>query len=390
MKLPNYIILDTECSGALKNNAHPFDPENKLLLVGIRNKDTTNILDIEYGGFPYNDNLRSIRECTRVHNFIVGFNIKFDLHWLQRYCGNLEGLKIWDCQLAEFILEQQKGSYPSLEDSCQKRLVSLKSNILSQYIESGLDVDQIPLMELQEYLSSDLVSTEELFLKQWDLIHSKGLWPLFNLQCQDLVVLQQMEFNGLKYDLEKSKSLAAVCQQEETEIEQTLNKLLVDVPFDFNWASGDHLSALLYGGTVEYEIKEQVGFYLTGKKAGLPRYRNHIHNFTFDRLVNPIEKSKLKKEGFWSVAEDVLKELNATGKAKEIIDGIARLTELQKIRGTYFEGIPKRFVEYGWEDGLVHGQLNQCVARTGRLASSKPNLQNNNDQAKECFISRYD
>lgn len=85
----------------------------------------------------------------------------------------------------------------------------------------------------------------------------------------------------------------------------------------------------------------------------------------------------------------MLKGLKAKGKAKQIIDASLRLSELSKLRGTYYEGIPNKFEEYGWEDNLVHGQLNQCVAVTGRLSSSNPNLQNNPSESKECFVSRY-
>ena len=42
-----------------------------------------------------------------------------------------------------------------------------------------------------------------------------------------------------------------------------------------------------------------------------------------------------------------------------------------------------------WETNVLHGQLNQCVARTGRLSSSKPNLQNFDGEIKQLFGSRY-
>ncbi len=38
---------------------------------------------------------------------------------------------------------------------------------------------------------------------------------------------------------------------------------------------------------------------------------------------------------------------------------------------------------------MIYGQLNQCVARTGRLSSSKPNLQNFDGEIKDLFGSRY-
>ena len=42
-----------------------------------------------------------------------------------------------------------------------------------------------------------------------------------------------------------------------------------------------------------------------------------------------------------------------------------------------------------WKHGIIYGQLNQCVARTGRLSSSKPNLQNFDGEIKGLFTTRY-
>ena len=57
---------------------------------------------------------------------------------------------------------------------------------------------------------------------------------------------------------------------------------------------------------------------------------------------------------------------------------------------TYYQGLPKLITEMNWEYGKIHGQLNQCVARTGRLSSSKPNLQNFDSEIKNLFGSRYE
>ena len=45
--------------------------------------------------------------------------------------------------------------------------------------------------------------------------------------------------------------------------------------------------------------------------------------------------------------------------------------------------------ENDWEENYIHGQLNQCVAVTGRLSSSKPNLQNMDGSIGYLFGTRY-
>ena len=57
---------------------------------------------------------------------------------------------------------------------------------------------------------------------------------------------------------------------------------------------------------------------------------------------------------------------------------------------TYYKGLPNLINEMNWSFGKIYGQLNQCVAKTGRLASSKPNLQNFDSEIKGLFYSRYE
>ena len=62
---------------------------------------------------------------------------------------------------------------------------------------------------------------------------------------------------------------------------------------------------------------------------------------------------------------------------------------LEKRRSTYYIGVPALSDTMGWTNNLIHGQLNQCVAKTGRLSSSKPNLQNFDGEIKSLFTTRY-
>jgi len=382
------LTIDVECSGALRNKAHPFDPRNKLLLVGLRTGKQNSIFDIDYTPAPYGNHIRTIQSAINSSSMLVGFNIKYDIHWLRNYGVTIPKEKmIWDCQLAEFILSNQTITYPDLADSCIRRGLVSKKNTLSQYLDSGVDVCDIPLPELTEYLEGDLISTEALHFTQKGLLSSTGKFKIFNIQCQDLMVLQEMEYNGMKYDLQTSSKLAKECFDREVEIKIRLNEIMGLKCI--NWASNDHLSTVLYGGTIKEEIREVVGVFKTGQRAGQDKYGVRVVTHTFPRLVEPLRGSDLAKPGYWSTAADVLSELKASGKAKEIIKLVRELSDLEKLRGTYYEGIPKKFTELGWEHGIMHGQLNQVVARTGRTSSSKPNLQNIPERGKICFHSRY-
>lgn len=394
--IANYLILDIEANGALRNKGHPFDEQNQIVEIGFGNEVS------DYNTYRCFADLLSLSRIIqyleqRIYSedsLVVGFNIKYDLHWLRRSGFRIrQKLKVWDCQLAEFILQNQSIQYPSLKNTCITYSVNLKEDILHQYLDSGKDVNQIPVEELSKYLKGDLVSTEMVFKKQVEEFKKRDpkLYKLFRLQCQDLLVLEDMEYNGLKYNCDKSRVLAQQCWVKEQNIIVELDEIISDkvVPGTINWNSGDHISAILYGGTIPNDQKILVGTYKTGAKAGQARYRWERSQITFERLVEPLNGSELIKDGFWSTAENTLKSLKAKGVAKQIIKKILELAELSKIRSTYYEGIPKKFEEFGWKNGIIHGQLNQCVAVTGRIASSKPNLQNNPEDSKLCFESRY-
>src|SRR5690606_32928347 len=55
-----------------------------------------------------------------------------------------------------------------------------------------------------------------------------------------------------------------------------------------------------------------------------------------------------------------------------VIELLLQHKDLGKIIGTYIEG----FAANMDNSGRLHGNFNQTVARTGRLSSSSPNLQN--------------
>lgn len=56
----------------------------------------------------------------------------------------------------------------------------------------------------------------------------------------------------------------------------------------------------------------------------------------------------------------------------EFIEPLLRYREVEKLRGTYGEGLLAEVAD----DGRIHATFNQTVARTGRLSSDKPNLHN--------------
>ena len=380
------LCLDAETT--IFERGTPFAQRNKLCLVGTFGSNTSSTFDIEYSGNPYGATLLEIQSTINRADLLVFFNAKFDLHWLRRYGIEFQDKKIWDCQYAHFLLTGQEIKYPSLDGVLTYYNLPLKYDVVKlEYWGKGIDTPDIPLEVLQPYLRQDVVSTWKVFQRQIeDLKDNEQLKKAIWWGCQDLLVTEEMEWNGLKFDIELSKQLGDKCLEDIREIDAKLQKVY-DNPH-INWNSGDHLSAVLYGGKFRYPGKETVKRVLKSGKETF-HSRNVTLEETLPTLVEPLKGTNLKKEGYFETNEGVLKSLRAYGKAKEIISLVLERAKIEKKVGTYYHGFPKLYVEKDWSDNILHGQLNHCVAKTGRLSSSAPNQQNLDEGIKQCLISRF-
>lgn len=377
------LAFDVETS--IINNGDPYHPDNRLVAIGLYNPEDEYTLsykeEIEYDKDYYEKILNE--------NVLVGANIKFDLAWLERIGIDTRRAQIYDVQLAEFLITNQTKAFPSLDSMAEKYLGQHKiDNIKINYWEKGIDTWFIPEDELTEYLKEDLRLTLEVFKQQEVILKETGKWNLFRLQCMDLPILNNMEWNGIPYDREES--LIAGKELEE-EIEQIKRNILgrTSCP-SFNCGSGDHLSCLLYGGSITHTFRVPIGVYKSGIKQGQIRNKVFEEEYRQERLVEPLRNSELKKEGYWSTDEQTLSSLKPkTKEIKELISDILRLSKLEKLKATYYEGLPKIMDEKHWQNNLLHGKFNQCVARTGRLSSSQPNLQNFPPEALQFCRSSY-
>jgi DNA polymerase-1 len=98
------------------------------------------------------------------------------------------------------------------------------------------------------------------------------------------------------------------------------------------------------------------------------RSRDQLETILFDELKLPVVKRTPK--GGRSTDADVLE---ALADKHELPRAILAYRELDKLKGTYIDALP-RYVHP--DTGRIHTRFDQAVAATGRLSSSDPNLQN--------------
>ena len=381
------LILDVETT--ISNKGNPFDETNKLCYVGLL--DTShNLFSIEYNDQPYKKHLEEIQSRINDAEVLVGFNLKFDLHWLRKYGINFMGKRLWDCQLVHFILTGQQYPYPSLNSvSAYYNLGSKLDVVATEYWSNKIDTPNIPADILEEYLLGDLQLTQKVYEKQQEefALCTKPMQRLISLHNQDLMVLQEMEYNGLIFDETKSTELGKELQTQITLLNKSLSEYHKLV--EFNPSSNEHLSVLMYGGTIKVKRREVIGLFKTGDRKGQAKEKWVEHEIKYDRLVKPLKGSELTKECYFSTDEATLKSLRGTKYAKELVELILTRATLEKRLTTYYTGLVDLRTSMNWPVNKLHGQLNQCVARTGRLSSSRPNLQNFDGEIKQLFGSKY-
>lgn len=381
------LCIDVETTTFEKGNS--YAQRNKLCLVGLFDGILYRHFDIQWTEHPFGDQLLQIRDILTRYDLLVGFNFKFDLSWMRRYdiIPDYNQCSVFDTQLVDFILGGQREAFPSLDDVSRKHDFVGKASHIDDWVARGLDTPEFPREEFLAYLEQDCKLTWQVFQQQLEELEEQPkLKRLCWNSCQDLRVTAEMEWNGLKYDIDKSRRMGDEFLVEIQEIDTQLQELAPDV--GDKWNSNDWLSAILYGGCVFVDGVEEYSF--THKDGRVTQKSRKIKKpIRFERLVEPLKGSKLKKEGFFSVDENNLKHLKATGKAKKIIDLILERNKLEKKVGTYFHGIPKLYEKMDWSDNILHGQLTHAAAVTGRLSSSKPNQQNLDKEVRKCIVSRF-
>ena len=135
-----------------------------------------------------------------------------------------------------------------------------------------------------------------------------------------------------------------------------------------------------------------MGFY----KNGNPKYKTKIIDIPLSGCGIDSYHTKKTKDGKSflvnsSVLTKVLGDSLPTSGQHKIVSGVLEYRRLHKLLNTYLKNLEK----FRWEhDGCIHQNLHHCATDTGRLSSSRPNLQNIPRKSlggvKDVFTSRFD
>lgn len=262
----------------------------------------------------------------------VGQNIKYDYIVLSNFGIVMQGIA-FDTMIASYLLN------PSIRghslDRIAMDLFGYKTIAYEEVAGKGknqIGFSQVPISQAVNYASEDADITFMAYQYFKKELKDQGLSELMeNIEVPLITVLGNMELEGIKVDKNVLKHLSNIFALELKSLEKEIYSLAGE---EFNINSSQQLGVIL-----------------------------------FDKLnLKTIKKTK-KKTGY-STDVEVLTKL---AQDHELPEKLLRYRTLAKLKSTYVDALQKLV---NIETGRIHTSFNQTITVTGRLSSSKPNLQN--------------
>lgn len=307
MKLTDVCVWDTETSitEQYKRVANPFTDVNYIVAqanarfkLGDRKMPPqgTHVSSVYYPDvLPSDSDVEArIAACKKAMGddwfpkllqgtkMLVGHNVKFDILYAlgSPHCNReanrrawmkwvVAGGMIWDTMLVEYLLEGQadEAQFIDLGSCAVKHGGNAKLDEVKLMWEQGIQTIEIPRDKLMDYLCGyeiapeaefeygDIGNTELIFRKQWALANERGQLRSILLNNGAMIFTIECELNGMHIDQELGKEIAKELEDELAEKLLEVNGYVPkDLPFEFNWNSRFHKSALIFGGKVKYEF----------------------------------------------------------------------------------------------------------------------------------------
>lgn len=273
----------------------------------------------------------------------IGANIKFDLETVSKYYrGKIPTPPYADVIMADFLIDDTNHHRMSLSHIVRRRLgYSMPKGV-------GKEVESHPFQTVARYVHGDVKFTWLLWKELKKSISSLGLSGVFDLEMDCLGALMRMEQEGTLIDVDSMSAL-------HKELHDGIRDLTADAyrivgqPFNVN-SSADKRKFLF---TEEGRNLTPKGFTDVTKEPGtnVDALKHHSRD--------PLVKVLLK------IAD--LKKLESTYVIPYLGGEVVRTTG-GKSRTEFRESL--------LVNGRVHTNFKSHGARTGRMSSNNPNLQN--------------
>lgn len=340
--------------------------------------------------------------------FLVGHNLKFDLHHLRYTIGDDRYFQtiahpeivIWDTSIAAYLLSGQLHKTPSLDELCNLYNHPVKDTEVSEAFKQGKGADLVDQEKLEEYLKGDLNNTYEIFKKQLVEIEEAGMLPLALSRMRAMVALADMEWQGMKVDKDKLDGRTTLVFKDIALAESNINHLLLTYsPAILTVMSKEGLtigeafsgriypSAVFFNTPIAYDEKvielDEEGkpiLYKSGAKKGQPKRKTQGTLFQLpqsDPWINlaPELGSVLSKDGYYTLGSEVLKKISKDNRFPAALKQLAEMLLIKRALEKELNAFLLPYQKHMDNNHVIHPNYMQTVTNTGRLSCTSPNLQ---------------
>lgn len=383
------ISFDTETSIEEGIHGPTFrNPKNDIYtqIFGL-DVDNVKVIHLKDG---FKRRLHGSRNWLRGVDLIVGHNIGFDLsyvwndHQVREFL--LNGGKIWDTQVAEYLLTGQQHSFSSLAELQYKYLGEIeKPNRIGLLYKKGIGADKI-LAKMDQcprlfklytyYCKTDGATPLKIYKLQRKRAEKEGMIPIIELYNDYLLALINMECTGINIDIKKCEQTLRDFNIKHLEYLEQAQNIVKEFWIDprlpeFNINSPDHKSAVLFGGDIKVIERECIGKFKNGndKFKNIEKYI-HISGFRVPASIS----SAGKKLGLYSTDDGTMRKIaskTTNPKLKEYCELQKQAMMYKKAAKTCCQAFLDRNI-----NGVLYPNFNNTLTDTGRLSSSNPNMQN--------------
>ena len=356
----HYISIDTETTGLdplqdelvgiciyTRGQKAAYIPVNhKSYVTGDKSSDQLTTIEIR----------REFERLTSAKVDIDMFNAKFDIRVLR--ANGINVYCTFDGLLAAKLMNENESH--ALKILHKKYCLQDKEDAFTfGDLFSGVSFDLIPIKVAYLYAAHDAIITTELcdYQRQYlyydpscsrdDRNGMNGVsWVFDNIEMPCIYPIAEMEDNGIEFDFDYQKELSikynAILKEKKEDFYKECNKY------------SDKINDYIKSHSMNCKLESPINIASAVQIAIL----------LYDIIgVESVDKKKPRGTG-----EDILLKIDLP-----ITKAILEYREAEKLVSTYIDKLPECVNP---KDGRIHCNFNQYGAKTGRMSSSDPNLQN--------------
>lgn len=354
---------------------------------------------------------------------IIGHNIKFDMHVLERNGIHIVTRDLYDTMIMAWLCDENT---PNGLKDCSMMYLGISQQHFKEAIESvpkdikkefGLKAsnkatfDLVLIDEGAPYALSDSFYTWELYLGFIDLIEHEGMLKVYKHNYQPFIrTLFKMEERGTSVDVNKLEEMSKEIDEDVEELKYQMYEI---AGVEFNPDSNIQLAELFFGYQPEIihpskavdksgichwkelsPAEKQKAIKLYDEKVAA-QGNSKLMKVSFDfHVLNTTGSGAPSTNGdtFWKITQMSFKNKRKR-EGVQVANLLLEYKKLSKLKSAFVDGMREQL----YDDGKAHPSFNIIGTDSGRISCSSPNLQQlpkadeeDKYQIRSLFIGSFD